>query len=66
MGNMKLIKSRVDSTLYRLESYIRKDIDILEELEEDLLMYNCVNSEKSNQINLNRYKDIATQNVISW
>lgn len=66
MGNMKLIKSRVGSTLYRLESYIRKDIDILEELEEDLLMYNCVNSEKSNQINLNRYKDIATQNIISW
>lgn len=29
-------------------------------------MYNCVNAEKSNQINLNRYKDIATQNIISW
>ncbi|TQO57539.1 beta-N-acetylhexosaminidase [Paraclostridium bifermentans] len=60
------VKSRVVSTLYRLESYIREDIDIIEELEEDLLMYNCVNAEKSNQINLNRYKDIATQNIISW
>lgn len=60
------VKSRVVSTLYRLESYIREDIDIIEELEEELLMYNCVNTEKSNQINLNRYKDIATQNVISW
>lgn len=60
------VKSRVDSTLYRLESYIKEDIDIIEELEEDLLIYNFVNSDESNQINLNRYKDIATQNIISW
>ncbi len=60
------VRSRVISTIYRLESYINNDIQVIEELEEDRLIYNKLFNENSKQVSFNRYKDIVTQNILSW
>lgn len=60
------VSSRIDSTMYRLQGYINKEIDVIEELQEEILYFNEEFTKDSYQININRYKDIATQNIISW
>ncbi|WP_242824087.1 hypothetical protein [[Clostridium] dakarense] len=60
------VSSRIDSTIYRVKSYINKEINVIEELEEEILYFNEEFTKDSHQININRYKDIATQNIISW
>lgn len=60
------VRSRVDSSIYRLKSYLNKEIDKIEELEEEILYFNEEFVKDSYQININRYKDIATQNILSW
>ena len=60
------IKARLDSTSYRLEEYLTGNIHSIEELEEKILYFLNNFSEDCKLISYIRYKDIVTQNTLTW
>lgn len=60
------VMARCESTIYRLKAYLKGDIKEIEELEEERLYYNENFREDCKLICLNEYKNIATQNILSW
>lgn len=60
------IRSRIDSTSYRLNQYLNKEVDIIEELEEEILYFSNNVSDDCKLVPYVRYQHIATQNILSW
>ncbi|GAB6167876.1 beta-N-acetylhexosaminidase [Clostridium carnis] len=60
------IKERINSTIFRLNQYLNKDIEVIEELEEEILYFSNNINEESKVIPYIRYQHIATQNILSW
>lgn len=60
------IRSRIDSTVYRLNQYLSGNIDSIEELDEKILYFLNNFTEECKLISYIRYKDIATQNILAW
>lgn len=60
------VRSRINSTKFRLKSYLNNEIDCIEELEDSRLYYSYEFNNDSHQISYNRYKDISTQSILSW
>lgn len=60
------VKSRIDSTKYRLNQYLNNEIDSIEELEEEILYYSNNMDEDTKLVSFVKYQHIATQNVLTW
>ncbi|MPQ44089.1 beta-N-acetylhexosaminidase [Clostridium tarantellae] len=60
------VYQRINSTLYRLNSYLNGEINKIEELEEERLFYSQNTTDHCKQICINQYRFISTQNILSW
>ncbi|MGL5692635.1 MAG: beta-N-acetylhexosaminidase, partial [Peptostreptococcaceae bacterium] len=60
------VKTRIESTKYRLNQYLNNEINKIEELEEEKLYYSNNMDEKSKLISFVKYQHMATQNTLTW